>query len=84
MIIGAAVIGYDGVVVWLPPPARHHTIMRHMVDDLKHPIPINGKQGFIDNEIGFVDRIRAAACAINCGQIDKLNWPPYLYSEDLW
>ena len=85
MIIGAAVMGYDGVVVYLPPPARHHTIMHHMVDELKHPIPINGEEGFIDSELGFVNRTQAADIALHeSKQIEKLNWPPYLYSEDLW
>ena len=85
MIIGSAIMGHDDVMVWLPPPARHHHVINHMVDVLGHPIPINGQQGFLDDEKGFVDRIEAVDIVLHVSkQVKKLKWPPNLYSEDLW
>jgi len=66
----------------LKKPNRHHHII-HMLADLGHKTPIKGTQGFIYNG-KFVDRKTAAKIALKIGQIEKLNWPPNLYSEDLW
>mgnify|MGYP006914158691 FL=1 len=41
-------------------------------------------QGFITEDGQFVDRIDGATLAIQSGQIQKLKWPPNLYSEDLY
>lgn len=85
MITHAAVLGPDGEPVFLAPPARHHDIINHMVDVLCHPIPIIGRQGFMDDRRGFVGRLQAADIArFESHQITDLKWPPNLYSEDLW
>lgn len=78
----AAAIHQGGVILSLPPPARHHTVMRHMVDDLGVKAPVIGKQGFVTSAGRFVSREEAAQMAYANGQIrdDK----PVLYSEDLW
>ena len=42
-------------------------------------------QGFLTNKNRFVDRVEGAAIALNCKQIDKLNYSStLLYSEDLY
>lgn len=80
-MIFAAAIKWDGVVFYLPQPARHHTIIR-----------VYGKrrfskmiEGFLDTNEGFVDRKRAARIAIVEGQIEKTKFQPNtLFSADLW
>lgn len=81
--IMAAAIKLDGTVHSLPPPARHHTIIGHLVEQ-GHKPPIGGEQGFITSDGEFVNRFRAGQYARRSGQIEKLKWPPDLYSEDLW
>lgn len=80
MIVAAAAI-IDGQVRALPAPARHHHVLHRYPLTEGHD---HGEQGFIDDQEGFVDRIKAAEIALLEKQIDKLNWPPNLYSEDLW
>lgn len=41
-------------------------------------------QGFVTEDGQFLNRRQAAQHAIRCGQIEKLKWPPNLYSEDLY
>ena len=79
-MILAAAVEIDGVIRTLPAPARHHDVMK------QYPLPDHrhGEQGFIDHEIGFVDRRQAGRIALEEGQIDKMQWPPRLFSEDLW
>ena len=79
-MIVAAAVEIDGVVRALPAPARHHHVMH------QYPLPdhVHGEQGFIDDRRGFVGRERAGQIALDGGQIEKLRWPPRLFSEDLW
>ncbi len=79
-MIVAAAVEIDGVVRALPAPARHHHVMH------QYPLPEHhhGEQGFIDHKIGFVDRLQAGRIALDEGQIEKMQWPPRLLSEDLW
>lgn len=67
----------------LPRPARHHDLI-HKLAEMGHTTPITGEQGFIDDQVGFVDRELAARIALWEGQIEKLHAPPNLFSEDLW
>ncbi len=50
------------------------------------PLPnhVHGEEGFIDHAVGFVGRVMAGQIALDAGQIEKLQWPPRLFSEDLW
>ena len=41
-------------------------------------------QGFVTMAGDFVNRQEAARLALESKQIDKLKWPPDLYSEDLY
>ena len=63
---------------------RHHNVIADMVNTHKLPIPIKGEQGFVDENGKFLDRLEGADLALKSGQIQKLSWPPNLYSEDLW
>jgi len=62
---------------------RHHNII-HDLAGRGFKTPIGGKQGFVTDAGRFVDRIEGAVIAIKSGQIQKLQWPPLLYSEDLY
>jgi hypothetical protein len=42
------------------------------------------EQGFVTSDGRFVGRKQAGCIAILAGQIERLKWPPLLYSEDLW
>lgn len=83
MTIIAAAIQQNRLIFILPQPSRHHHIL-HLMAELGLPTPITGKQGFINSYGDFVDRELGAQIAIADGQIQKLRWPPDLYSEDLW
>lgn len=81
-IVAAAIRQY-GLTVSLPPPARHHHILKplHMATDI---IVAPDDQGFITDAGRFVGRTEAATIATGNGQAKKLIAPPNLYSEDLW
>lgn len=86
MIIASAIL-YKGFVFTSPNPGRHHNVIRKIVEVIKCDFvqseAIN-PQGFIDEHGNFLNRKEGAAYAIKCKQIEKLKWPPDLYSEDLW
>jgi len=46
--------------------------------------PISGEQGFMDASGRFIRRKPAALMALRTGQVERLQVPPNLYSEDLW
>ena len=81
-IVGVA-IQQPGVLWFEMKPKRHHDVIRWAADHGSN-IPVIGIQGFILSDGTFVDRIEGARIALESGQITKLNWPPELYSEDLW
>lgn len=83
-IAGAAILIGD-LVITMPPPARHHTILHEM--DRQGLDPLQGipdRQGFVTDTGRFVRRTDAAAIAIKAGQITETRWGPELFSEDLW
>ncbi len=82
-ITAAAILTKQGVFS-LPPPARHHTLIQAAASNNNPTIKGQSGQGFVTNKGRFVDRIVAATIAISAGQITELQWPPRLYSEDLW
>lgn len=83
-MIKAAAARHNGVVYWVPRPGRHDAVLQKIVADLNLSSLCCDEQGFITEDGKFVNRIEAADIAIKCEQIEKLNWPPNLYSEDLW
>jgi hypothetical protein len=82
-IISAA-IHQGGLILSLPSPARHHTIMKDCVFNLGLTAPINGTQGFLTSAGRFVNRIEALHLAKIAGQMSYLHEAKELYSEDLW
>ena len=84
-ITGVAIISHEGEVISLPAPNRHHNVIRHMVDKLKHPIPIMGLQGFVCEDGTFLDRVCAKVVAINQGQLlERHQDGEELFSECVW
>ena len=86
-VVAAAV--YHGVVVSLPPPARHHTIMHFMSAAMKIDTATVAEvnQGFITSTGRFVNRTEAYYIAFKAGQLKHQQQPdssPELFSEDLW
>ena len=73
-----------GEKVWVG--HRHNNIIHEIVNETgKKPFEIGKvEQGFVTNTGQFVDRIEGARIAIEAEQIEKLQWPPNLYSEDLY
>ena len=82
MITKAAVKDKDGIIFSKKPPNRHNHILHdeHFKILMQKPV----KQGFMTSENEFVDRKTAAKIALDCNQIEKLQHPPNLYTEDLW
>lgn len=72
------------VIVSAPDPARHGEVLTGLrylgVTTVVQP----REQGFLTAEGHFVGRREAADIALLSGQIERLKWPPELYSEDLW
>lgn len=85
MRIIAAAIRVNGLTVSLPPPARHHTILKLL--DETHRKFANAKpsdQGFVADDGSFVGREDAKRVAIAAGQMKVLTPHKELFSEDLW
>jgi hypothetical protein len=69
-------IELNGLVFRLPPPNRHHDVIKAL-SELGLPWPIQGLQGFVDAHGVFLDRLAAGrACGFEEGEP--------LFSEDLW
>lgn len=68
----------------LPAPNRHVDVLSAMrMGQIDGDSP-DFEQGFILETGEFVDRWNGARHAKHSRQIEKLRWPPDLYSEDLW
>jgi hypothetical protein len=83
MIVGVAIM-QGNIICSLPKPNRHHHIIQGLAQ-AGMPIPIIGKQGFINSDGQFLNRIEAKQKAFDYDQIQSLNTGHNeLYSEDLW
>jgi len=83
--IKGAAIKFDGKVYWVPATGRHNHVFHKIMRENPELKNCHGnEQGFVTQDDVFVDRIEGARIAIESGQIEKLSWPPHLYSEDLW
>jgi hypothetical protein len=85
-IVAAAI--YHGGTIFLPRPARHHTILQAMDTEMQIGGVINPQQqGFITSTGRYVNRTEAWYIALAAGQITRKTSgedTPNLYSEDLW
>lgn len=81
-----AAIKHQGVVHSVPVPGRHHDCIICLADSLGVAnVPHKDvEQGFLTSRGDFVDRVEAAQIALASGQVEKLTWPPRLFSEELW
>lgn len=87
-IVAAACI-HKGTIYSLPPPARHHNVMRHIWDTVGAEVFIGpGAQGFLTSRGRFVSRATALRIVLAAGQLQidhpSLNAGGRLFSEDLW
>lgn len=93
-MIVAAAIRINGAVISMPPPARHHDILRQ-ISGLYGPgdrpawTYEREEQGFLDDCGRFRDRRQALRHATECGQLLRTRMPggyqgDELFSEDLW
>ena len=96
-MINQAAIKWEGRVYTVSRPGRHDAVFILMAqENPDRTVPFVGnEQGFITECGSFVNREAAAVIALRCEQVrnhktgeifikQKLNWPPSLYSEDLW
>lgn len=82
VIIGVAIELESGVICFMPPPARHHTIL-HALGYL--PEKHSAEQGFLTNHGCFESRENALLIAREVAQIQRETAPQCgLFSEDLW
>lgn len=82
--IAAAAIRVDEAIISLPPPARHHNIIREL-----HKLGLIKKeqweQGFALSDGRFANRVQAKAVADRAGQLlPRASKLSELYSEDVW
>jgi len=85
-LIVRAAIQHDGTIYSLPPPARHHNVIRMMfADGFPSEAVALQNQGFVTSTGRFVDRYQGAKIARRAGQLVRLPTPPdMLTSEDVW
>ena len=84
-MIAAAAIKYRGIIVSMPRPARHHTIISALFNLWSIRTGGNGKQGFITDKGEFVDRKEGLRIARDNNQIiHKHGNENELFSEDMW
>jgi len=84
-MIVAAALCKNGLIFTIPPPARHDTIIRSMIEARANPT--DAEQGFLTQDGRFLRRAPALRHAIECGQLPedvKLCGGLHLTSEDLW
>lgn len=81
-MIHAAAIRYEGIIYTLGAPNRHYHIIGYIVDS-GMPWPLKGEQGFLDSNLGFLNRTQARARAIECGQVGEIPTQE-LFTENLW
>jgi len=84
-IVAAAVMSESGLILTLPKPARHHTII-NTAHELGYPKSCQRYQGFLTSTGRFVSRQDAAILVLNNGQLEKedLKLSNMLFTEDLW
>jgi hypothetical protein len=82
--ITEAAILHRGQPWSVPKPGRHGDVVRRLQEANPGDGPFVEEQGFMTSHGRFVGRVLAGEIALASGQIQALNWPPNLFSEDLW
>lgn len=86
-IEAAAIVDINGKMWTLPPPKRHHDIIRLMRESgYDGPVSGEDQQGFLLNNGKFCRRKPALGVADKAGQLKdgKCIHPTLLFSEDMW
>lgn len=81
----AAAIKLGEVICHVKRPGRHNDIV-YALAKAGHPIPIDGKEGFLTDDGLFVNRWLALQIAKAAGQLKdpKKQHGGQLFSEDVW
>ena len=85
--IVAVAISRFGMTFTLPPPNRHHDVLREMFQRFRIEQDSATEQGFITSEGRFVRRklaARIARAARQIGRKKRTDPQDTLFSEDLW
>lgn len=84
--IASVAIRYEGRTYSLPPPSRHHHIIRMIAEENGVGVHGDEEQGFLDSDGAFLNRKQALDVALAAGQVlDPANIRAgRLFSEDLW
>lgn len=81
-------IRFGGSIYSLPPPNRHHDVIRHIVETtgVDHVNSLGEDQGFLDEDGNYLNRKQALVSAMINDQIKKGSKVllGQLFSENLW
>ena len=69
-VMAAAIMTTDGPV-HLPPPARHHNVMKYLIDGLGCSVPAVFEEGFMLEDGTYTGPVFARICAEANGQLLK-------------
>ena len=83
LIIVAAAVKSNGLIMSMPAPARHEDIIKRMPGKAAKNLKPSD-QGFLDNTGNFVSRTDALIIARIAKQLLKDSNHKELFSEDLW
>ena len=82
LVVAAALLLGDGIIISKPPPARHHDLIRAVTEE-GWVTRVNGdQQGFITTKGRWLNRRVAGRCAYAEGQ--TVDFHSTLLSEHLW
>lgn len=84
-VVAAAIKHPDGTVYRLPPPNRHHNVIKHMVDQGIDTYYTIDDQGFVLSNGEYASREDAKVVAKRADQLlDRASSSKQLFSEDVW
>lgn len=84
-IVRAAIRHVEGDVYSVPPPGRHHDVIRSMGERYQYRRSEGHVQGFLTSVGRFVDRDEAWGIAEQAGQLlPRATGAGHLFSEDVW
>lgn len=83
-MIHAAAIRHNGVIYTKSKPARHIDVFVMMTQEGNKVNFDKVEKGFLTDKGEFLDRRRAGAHALMCGQVERLHVGDELYSEEIW
>jgi len=87
-VVAVAIRKPDGTIVSLPPPARHHHLIRVIYAEIEKTVDHdNYPQGFLLSDGTFATRKRALAVATAANQLIRRGLgcdDEMLFSENVW